>query len=63
MNLSFFMKFVFKSKTNKVKSTETVPTLLLKPTDIGAPVLRAKKGQQKVPILKKTTGLFPSRSY
>ena len=26
-------------------------------------MLRAKKGQQTVPILKKTAGLCPSRSY
>ena len=35
-----------------------------KPTDICAHAMpRAKKGQQNVPILKKTTGLCPSGSY
>ena len=37
------MKFVLRSKTNKDKSTEISPPLLLEP--------RAGKGQLKVPIL------------
>ena len=58
------MKFVLWSKTNKDKSTDIFLPLLLKPTDIySCAMRRAKKGQQKVPILKKTTGLCPSRSY
>ena len=40
------MKFVSQSKTNKDKSTEIVPPLLL--NQCRDP--RAKKGQQKVPI-------------
>ena len=31
MNLNWFMKFVFESETNKDKSTEIFPPLLLKP--------------------------------
>ena len=58
------MKFALKIKTKKDKSTEIVPSLLLTPPNICACAMpRAKKGQQKVPILKKTTGLCPSRSY
>ena len=57
MNLSFFMK---QSKTNKDKSIVISPPPLLKPSYIYAHVPRAKKGQQKVPTLKKTTGLCPS---
>ena len=52
------------SKTNKDITTEIFPPLFFKPTDICARAMPgAKKGQQKVPILKKTTGLCPSRSY
>ena len=57
-----FLKFVFKTKTNEVKSTELLPLLLLKPTYICS-LLRAKKGQQKVQNLKKTTRLCPSTLY
>ena len=58
------MKFALKSKTKKDKSTEIVPSLLLTPPNICAcAVPRAKNGQQKVPILKKRTGLCPSRSH
>ena len=40
------------------------PLLLPKPTEICAHAMpRTTKGQQKVPILKHTTGLCPSRSY
>ena len=61
LNLSLFMKFVKQTKTNLQKKC---PPLLLKPTDMCACAMpRAKKGQQKVPILKKTTGLCLSRSY
>ena len=50
--------------SNKHKYTEIVPILLLTPPYICACAMpRAQKGQQKVPILKKTTGLCPSRSY
>ena len=50
-------------KTNKDKSTEKIsPPLLLKPPYIysicASAMPRAKKGQQKVPILKKTTVFF-----
>ena len=59
------MKFVLQSKTtNKNKSTEICPPLLHKPTEICTRVMpRARKGQQKALILKKTTELCPSRSY
>ena len=49
----------FKFLTNKDKFTEIVPPLLLTP----CAMVRAKKGQHKVQILKKTTGLCLSRSY
>ena len=50
---------------NKDKSSEIFPRLLLKPHYRYAHVLcrEPKKGQQKVQILKKTTGHCPSRSY
>ena len=58
------MKFVLSSKTNKNKTTEIFPPLLLKPTDIRASAMpRVNKGQQKVSILKRATELYPSRSY
>ena len=64
MNLGFVMKSVFKSKTNKYKCTDIFLTLLPKPLFICACAMpRAKTGQQKVPILKRTTGIYPSRSY
>ena len=58
------MKFVLERKTNKDKSTKIFPPIRLQPTEIHACAMpRAKKDQKKVPILKKTTGLCPSRSY
>ena len=51
----------YKVKTSKDKSTEIFPPVLLKATDIA--MLRAQKGQQKVPNLKKTAGLCPFRNY
>ena len=56
LTLIWFIKVVFKNKTNKEKSTEICPPLLLKPTDY-AYNAESKKGLHKVPILKKTTGL------
>ena len=61
IELCLIMKLVLWSKTNKDKSTEMFPPLLLlKPTDTymhtsNAP--RAQADQQKVSILKKTIGL------
>ena len=58
------MTFVLQRKTNEDKSTEIFPPLLCKPPYIHAcDMTKAKKGQQKVPILKKTTVSWPSRSY
>ena len=57
------MKFVLKSKTSKDKSTHIFPPLLLKPPFICAcAMLRNKKGQLKVQILKKTTVLWSSKN-
>ena len=55
---------IFYSLTNKDKSTEIFPSLLCKPLDIYAHVqcIESQKGPQTVLILKKTTGLFPSKS-
>ena len=53
------MKFVLQSKKNIDKSTELFSPIFLKPTDLcGKAMLKAKKGQQKVPVLKKMTGLL-----
>ena len=50
------MKFVCLSKTNKDKSTEIFSPHLTKPFFICKHAMPlATKGQQKVPILKKTT--------
>ena len=58
------MQYVYLSKTNKDKSAEIFPPLLLKPTYICTrAMLRANIGQEKSPILKKTTRLCPSRCY
>ena len=60
------MKFVLYKKDN---ATEILPPLLLKPTYSICTVYahvqcrEPKKGQQKVQVLKKTTVLWPSRSY
>ena len=61
------MKFALSIKTNKDKSTEIVRTLLLTPPYIHITYVcmcndDAKKGQHKVLILKKLSGLCPSRS-
>ena len=53
------MKFALKCKTNKVKSTEIFPPLLLNPPYMCVPMPRAKTGQRKVQILMKTTVLAP----
>ena len=54
LHLSFFVKFELYSKTNKDKSTEIFPPLLLKPTYICALAMpRFKKGHQKVQILRR----------
>ena len=56
LNLSLFVKLVLISKTNKRKIYRTISSCArAKP--------RAKNCQQKVPILKKTKGLCPSRCY
>ena len=60
------MKFVLQSKTNKDKSTEIFPPLLLKPTNTWYMRLRtdnaeSQKDHQNVTILKKTTWLCPSK--
>ena len=58
------MQYVYLSKTNKDKSAEIFPPLLLKPTYICArAMLRSKKGQQKSLTLKEMTGLCSSRCY
>ena len=59
----FFMKFVLKIKTNKDKSTEIFLPLHLKPTNMRTCMPRARRGQQKVQILKKSTMLCPSKNY
>ena len=62
LNLSFFMKFVLYSKNKKnLQKLHHFSSH----HDIYAHVQyrKPKKGQQKVPILKKTTVLCPSRSY
>ena len=63
--LSFFMKFVTQSKTKKGKYTEIFPPLLLWPTYMYMRTCNAEsqKSQQKVPVLKETTGLCPSLCY
>ena len=59
-----FLIFVLWSKTNKYKSTKIFPPLLLKPTYICVLAMpRPKERSVKAPILKKTTVLFPSKSY
>ena len=50
-------------KTNKDKSSEIFPPLLLKPYICARSMLEVKKGQQMVPILKKKIVLCPSWSY
>ena len=50
------MKFFLLNKTNKYKSTEIWTSLPLKLTKCVLAMQRSKKGLQKVPILKKTTG-------
>ena len=64
LHLSFFVKFELYSKTNKDKSTEIFPPLLLKPTDTCERAMqRANKGSAKGSNLKKTPWLCPSRKY
>ena len=64
LNFSLFLKFVIYSKTNKDKSTKIVPPFLLTPLYLCACAMqRAKKRSENASIFKKTTGLFPSRSY
>ena len=65
LNLSWFMKFVY-----KIKQTRTNLHKYHHPSSLTQLIYahictmpRAKKGQQKVPTLKKTTGLYPSRCY
>ena len=54
---------VFIIKKNKqIQIYKNIYTLLLKLTDICAPA-ESQKGQQKVPVLKQTTELCPTRSY
>ena len=58
------MKFVLYSKTNQDNSTKMFLPLLFNSTYIGACAMpRAKKDPEKVPTLKKTTGLCPSRCF
>ena len=54
----------YKVKQTKTNLQKKCPPLLLKPTDMCACAMpRAKKGQQKVPILKKTIVICLSWSY